>query len=299
MVDVTGVFEGGGVRAIALAGAAGAAMEAGLGFASAVGTSGGALVAATVMAGMSPADMRVAIGQIAWPQILERRIAGRFLGGVVNHLSILRRQGVDSGDRLERTVASLLGPVSSFGDLPPGALRLVTTDIRHGRGVTLPDDLRMYGYDPAGFPISRAVRMSSAVPFVFEPVSLEMPGFPRGLFADGAFAARFPTQIANGDRMMGFRIVPRGRHPHHEVRGPLSLAAAVMSAGMSAREHLPSSCPDLDATITVAVERSPLDFDMSRDEALALFDDGYQQAYDQLSLLSDLEAIPRVSDLGG
>ena len=287
-VPMVGVFEGGGVRAIALAGAASAAMDSGYHFESAVGTSGGAIVAATVMAGFTSDVMREGIERIDWPTLLVRPIGGRFLGGLANHLAIFRHHGVDSGERLEQVVADLLARhgVRTFGDLAPGSLRLVTTDIRHGRGVTIPDDLAAYGVDPRSFSIARGVRMSAAVPFVFEPVPLSRPGSAEGLFVDGAFAARFPAQVADRGRpVMGFRMVPRGRHPHHDVRGPLSLAAAVMSAGMTAREHLPSSCPDLDAVVTIAVERPPLDFDMSSRQALELFDDGYRQAADQLSHL--------------
>ncbi len=50
-MDIDGVFEGGGIRAIALAGAAVAAMDAGYPFRRAAGTSAGAMVASLVAAG--------------------------------------------------------------------------------------------------------------------------------------------------------------------------------------------------------------------------------------------------------
>ena len=51
---VIGVFEGGGIKGIALAGAAAAAMETGYVFDAVVGTSAGALVGSLIVAGYSP-----------------------------------------------------------------------------------------------------------------------------------------------------------------------------------------------------------------------------------------------------
>ena len=55
---VIGVFEGGGIKGIALAGAAAAAMEAGFRFEGVVGTSAGALVGSLVAAGYTSNELR-------------------------------------------------------------------------------------------------------------------------------------------------------------------------------------------------------------------------------------------------
>lgn len=55
---ITGVFEGGGVKGIALAGAAAAAMDDGYVFEQTVGTSAGAMVASLVAAGFGPGELR-------------------------------------------------------------------------------------------------------------------------------------------------------------------------------------------------------------------------------------------------
>ena len=57
--QITGVFEGGGVKGIALAGAAAAAMDDGYVFEQTVGTSAGAMVASLVAAGFGPGDLRL------------------------------------------------------------------------------------------------------------------------------------------------------------------------------------------------------------------------------------------------
>ena len=82
-MQIDGVFEGGGVRGIALAGAAAGAMDSGYEFHRVAGTSAGAL---------------------------------------------------------ERTWRGLLADkgVTTYADLPDGALQIVATDITHQRGVVLP-----------------------------------------------------------------------------------------------------------------------------------------------------------------
>ena len=56
-MEIDGVFEGGGVRGIALAGAAAATLDRGYSFHRAVGTSAGALVAALLVSGYGPDEL--------------------------------------------------------------------------------------------------------------------------------------------------------------------------------------------------------------------------------------------------
>lgn len=288
MSAVTGVFEGGGVKGIALAGAAAAAMDGGYRITAAVGTSAGALVASLVAAGYEPSALREVVRRMPWPRLPDRRLIARlpFLGP---HVALVTSLGLAKGDRLESEAFRLLARrgIRTFGDLPEGALRVVATDLSHGRGVVLPDDLPAFGIEPHRFPVARAIRASSAVPFFFEPVRLRNPSTgEQVLLADGALAARYPIQLADTDApTVGFRLRPAGDlHPHRTIRGPISLAGSVMMAGMSAREYLPSICRDLGCTITVQVDRPPLDFDLDAPTAVGMFDDAYRQASVTLGL---------------
>lgn len=293
MTDITGVFEGGGVKGIALAGAAAAALDHGYRFTAAVGTSAGGLVAALVAAGCGPDELERMICDIPWHLMLDRRPLGRvpMLGP---HLSMMVGGGMARGHRLERQVSTILAGrgVHDFGDLASGALRVVVTDLTHGRGVVLPDGLAEYGIDPVGFPVARAVRASTAVPFVFEPLMIRNPSTGENIvLADGSLAARFPIQlVAPGAPMVGFRLVPSdGNHQHHQIGGPFSLAAAVIAAGMTARESLPVLCREIGTTVNIEVDRPALDFDLSSEEAHTMFCHARRSAFDQLPLPS-LEA---------
>ena len=62
------------------------------------------------------------------------------------------------------------------------------------------------------------------------------------------------------------------------LAGAASLAAAVVSSGMAARQTLPILCNNLDRVVAIAVDRDPLDFNLTRREAGAMFDHGYATA---------------------
>lgn len=283
---VHGVFEGGGVRGIALAGAAAAALEHGLAFDRLAGTSAGALVAALVAAGYGPGELGDQVCQIDWPGLLDP-VPGRRLPFVGPHLALLLHNGLYRGDALEATWARLLARkgVRTFDDLPAGKLRVVATDLSHQVGVLLPDALRGLGHDPGQFPVARAARISAAVPFIFQPVELaDRVTGERVLLADGAMATNYPIRAVPRDRpVVGFRLRDeRAAHPHLPVRGPASLARAVALAGIRARYALPQPAGDATLTVEVPVDRD-LDFDVAPGRARAVFERGRGAAAAQLA----------------
>jgi len=292
--SVTGVFEGGGIRGIALTGAAAGALDLGYHFEHLVGTSAGAIVSSLVAVGYRSDELREAVIGVDWPAILGRRKA------LAKNLSMVLRLGFHSGARLEGELRRLLGGkgVKTFSDLPAGSLRVVATDLNHGRGVVLPDDLPRLGYDPATFPVAKAVLMSSSVPFVFQPVRLtDRTTGEELLLADGAMAARFPVQLVpRGPTSVGFRLrLPPDRHPHHTIRGPVSLAMAVIGAGITAREDLPPVCGPLDRLVEVEVDQDSLDFDVTPRRAEEIFEMGYQAATAQLRSPPGAQPLPPAS----
>ena len=282
---ITGVFEGGGVRGVAVAGAAAAALDAGITFDRTIGTSAGALVGSLVAAGYTAAELSKTVCSVTWPDLLDP-VRGASIPLIGKHLALVFRKGVFKGDRLERIWADLLAKkgVRVFGDLLAGALSVIVTDLNHTRGLSLPEALPRYGIDPTTFPVARAIRMSAAIPFLFTPVPLyDRVRHETVLIADGAMAANYPLGLADpSTRIIGFRLVGDDReHPHQKIAGPASLARAVVLSGIRARYSLPRYfIADSDA-IQVPVT-ADLDFDMDGDEARAAFDRAYQAAQIQL-----------------
>lgn len=274
-MDVNAVFEGGGVRGVALAGAAAAAIELGLRFRQVAGTSAGALVAGLVAAGFTADELADAVCATDWPDLLDP-VPGAWIPGIGRHLAMATRRGIYRGDRLEAVWGDLLARkgVRTFGDLAPDALLVVATDLSHARGLVLPRDLRRLGIEPASFSVARALRISASVPFLFRPVTLvDSRTGERVVLSDGAMTANYPVGIVRQDRpVVGFRLRPdlHGR-PHAAITGPFTLARAVVIAGIRARYCLPRP-GTADVTEVEVPVAADLDFDVSRDEARAVFD---------------------------
>lgn len=135
---MTGVFEGGGVRGIALAGAAAAALDKGYHFDHLVGTSAGAIVSSLLASGYDADELRSATAGVEWPLLAGRK------SGLRKNLAMVRRLGFHSGRRLEAVLRQLLDVkgIRRFGDLLDQSLRVVATDLNHGRGLVFPDALR-------------------------------------------------------------------------------------------------------------------------------------------------------------
>ena len=287
-VMVNGVFEGGGIRGLALAGAAAAALDHGYTFDHTVGTSAGAMVASLVSAGYTADELSSTVRAVDWPAMLDP-VPGLGIPLLGRHIALVFHRGMYRGSRLERVWSELLAEkgIETFGDLRSGALSVVVTDISHARGISFPRALALYGYEPAEFSVARAVRMSAAVPFMFKPVPLwDRRMNEQVLMSDGATAANYPVGLARPDRpVLGFRLeVDQDEHPHETVKGPASLARSIVLAGVRARYTLPR-VRESDAHVINVPVSMDLDFDISPDVARKAFDRGRDAAREQLDQL--------------
>ena len=298
-MKINAAFEGGGVRGVALAGAAAAALDLGLEFDRLVGTSAGALVASLLAAGYDSDELAQSVCAVDWPRLLEP-VPGAGIPWLGRHLALATRRGIYRSRRLQAVWGDLLAHhgVRTFADLRPGSLGIVVTDLSHSRGWVAPHGLSRYGHDPDDFLVARAVRMSAAVPFLFTPVTLvDRVTGEKVAMADGAMAANYPIGVIPRDRpIVGFRLVAdEDEHLHHQVGGPFSLAKSVVIAGIRARYSLPRSIDSGAAVIQVPVS-SDLDFDMSNRDAKRAFDRGRAEAAAQLAQLDLASLLDRRTD---
>jgi NTE family protein len=288
-MKVHGVFEGGGVRGVALAGAATAALDAGYEFDRVAGTSAGALVASLLAADYTADEIAGSVCETSWPELL-KPVFGSRIPGIGRHFAMLTRKGLYQSEKLEEVWGGLLARhhVATFGDLPRGRLSIVATDLTHSRGVLLPDALPEFGYEAEHFPVARALRMSAAVPFMFTPVPLtDRRTGDQLLMADGAMAANFPVGMVPRDRpVLGFRLAPDGDthdNDHLSVGGPFALARSVVVAGIRARYSLPRPA-EVGVTVLHVPVEGHLDFDMTGTEARRVFDRARREVASQLSV---------------
>src|SRR5204863_8257982 len=233
-----GVFEGGGVKGIAFAGALAAAdRELGVRqWVNVAGTSAGAIAACLVAAGYGAADLQKILLAASYRQFADYGPGGRLIGAPLN---ALRLRGFARGEYFkgwlrEQLAASPLGKSDpTFADLerddiPADAspehreraryrLRVIASDVSAGRMLVLPQDIE--GYEdadgnpltPDGLRVVDAVRMSMSFPFFFDPVTLHRDG-KEHLIVDGGLLSNFPVWLFDGKPIhrptFGFRLHP-------------------------------------------------------------------------------------------
>jgi NTE family protein len=214
------VFEGGGVKGIAFIGALKVMEEHGYQWERLAGTSAGSIVAALISAGYRSDELLDIFRQLNYLHFLRRKGMGRipFAGKLYG---LLVHEGIYSGDAIEEFVDGLLNRkgIRTFGDLPKHKLRVIASDITAGKMLILPDDLVDFDIDPCSFPIARAVRMSSSIPFFFQPAQVETQNQVHSI-VDGALLSNYPVwlfDVSGTPRWptIGFRL--HDMHPKKEL----------------------------------------------------------------------------------
>ncbi|MGK5068324.1 patatin-like phospholipase family protein [Janthinobacterium sp. RT4P48] len=229
-----GVFEGGGVRAAAHAGAYAAAKRAGVTFSRVAGTSGGSIVAALVAAGATPAYLRQHLQELDFLPLLDQpskkniffekklpfwaRVLKPFTWGDMRRLANVATYGglYDSkrlGDWIEQRLVELLRGNNSINKKPvlfselPLPLHVVATDFSNGQPKIWSSSTT------AEESVTLAVRYSCSIPFFFQPA-------PAGasIFLDGGAVSNLPAYVLNKQsqtsderdvltRILAFRLV--------------------------------------------------------------------------------------------
>ncbi len=206
--EADGVFQGGGVKGIALAGALEEFADSARHpdnyvdrWVQLAGTSAGAIIAAYLACGNSVADTGKLVAETDFTQFEDWGPGGELLGGAVN---LVLHHGLAHGrvflDWFRRqTEEQTFGAVESAGR----TLKLIATDITRREMLVLPGSLSNYRLDkdsgpidPQAFAVADAVRMSMSIPYFFQPVELfhVETGLPSTI-VDGGVLSNFPVWI--------------------------------------------------------------------------------------------------------
>jgi NTE family protein len=212
--EADGVFRGGGVKGIALAGA----LE---GFAkhpekpidswvNVAGSSAGAIIAAYLALGHSAEEMVALLTEVNFGEFADFPGGSKLLGVA----SLFRRHGMARGKFFESWFDEVLDgamfervkadPEPGMG--PDWRLKMVAVDVTNRRLLVLPNDLAGYRdpkgsapIDPDKFKISKAARISMSIPYFFEPVELIDPAGKPAVLIDGGTLSNFPVWIFDID----------------------------------------------------------------------------------------------------
>ncbi len=254
-----GVFQGGGVKGVGLAGAL-------LEFADRerhpesyvdewiqlAGTSAGAIVAAYLACGHSAQETAALIGQTDFASFEDWGPAGPVLSGGVN---LIRHHGLARGEVFRRWFAEQTAG-RTFADVQAAGrvLKVIATDITRREMLVLPDALGEYRapgseqpIDAASYRVADAVRMSMSIPYFFEPVTLvhHETGI-ESTIVDGGVLSNFPVWIFDvedrdpqrptfGFKLVGGRGLGGGLSEAEKAFGwPLRMGAEIVETAMDA-----------------------------------------------------------------
>lgn len=304
------VLSGGGVKGIGLVGAVVALKDAGYAIERISGTSAGSLVGAVVAAAeqhneLTSAQLKELALSVPYHKFRDSGPIER-IPMVGTAWGLLRETGIYRGDFAYDWIRSELKNlgVKTFGDLavvddrllPERRYRFVATvtDVTTGQLVRLPWDYRrVYGLDPDEQLVADAVRASMSIPFLFHPVTLKTAAGQPCTLVDGGVLSNFP--IDSFDRpdgaeprwpTFGVTVVPYLPAPSAEQLIPglgmlrcgeptfLESLLTTMLVGHD-QAHLSLPWVKVRAIQVDSTDVGVLDFDITRNEAEALYDKGY------------------------
>ncbi|MDP2712540.1 MAG: patatin-like phospholipase family protein [Solirubrobacteraceae bacterium] len=266
------VFEGGGVKGVAYVGALEVLDDNGvLGQVDAVaGTSAGAITAALVALGQTPAQLRATMLDLDFSKFED--------GGLEGPVRLVEHFGWYRGDAfkrwLEDIVATHLGsPGATFKQLAAtGApdLRIVTTDISS----QLPKVFSATSTPDVA--IADAVRMSMSIPLFFAAVRAA-----GSTYVDGGVVWNYPIGIfdtAHPDpRTLGLRLETAGPPPPPVDVDDLVVFVKLLYESLTAVQADVYKRTQADVERTIAIDDLGIvatDFAITREQKLALIDNG-------------------------
>lgn len=307
MKKCNAVLEGGGVKGIGHVGAVSYFQKDGYSFDNVAGSSAGAIVASLLVAGYTPKEMQEIMLDVDYLKFRQEDLLDYF-GNVGKFLSIVFDFGIYSSSYLERWLNDLLEAkhCTCFKDVKneDGTYRLqvTTSDLSEQELLILPQDLAKFNIDIDSFPIARAVRMSMSIPIFYEPYKLKdahgkihymvdgglLANYPIFLLDDGISTPRIPT--------FGFRFTSNdeeGKKNKQDCVNIVDYAKLIVSTLLDGNEnyHISKSKGDEDRTIFISSlisvdgekkKISTTDFEISKSESQALYNNGWYSAKDFL-----------------
>lgn len=241
------VFEGGGVKGIAFVGAIQETERRGFSFHQIAGTSAGSITASLLAAGYKGKELEELMDELSFLYFLNLNWIGKIplLGKIIN---IIVKDGIYNGINIEDWVGEKLKlkGVQTFGDLPEGKLKIIASDLTDGRILIIPDDLHRYNIEWKDFSIAKAVRMSSSIPYFFQPYIIKsrtrQSKIKKNYIVDGVLLSNFPVWIFDSATTprwptFGFRLRGSNAEKTLSIKGPITMLLAIFSTMMEAHDR--------------------------------------------------------------
>jgi NTE family protein len=256
MKPIRVAFSGSGFKVPAHAGALQAILDCGYRPIEVSGTSGGSICAALYACGMSAADMKQIALTHDWSDMMTFTPLSIFNLGYCNGKNLLSWMIQNTGGK-------------TFAELPIG-LTAVASNLANNRdfiwsAATTPDA-----------PVALAIRASTSIPFVFEPVR-----YQDAILQDGGMIDNIPVDKLVRDEVprIGIQLVSNDQPLKPNVKyGVGTLASRIIDLMLSACESAHVSIAQMAGAHMAFVETgyaSTLDRNMPIEIRQRLFNDGY------------------------
>lgn len=239
------VFEGGGVRGIAFIGAISEMERQGYRWERVAGTSAGSVVASLLACGYNAEELIRIMNSLDYSRLLGKTWL-HHLPLIGKAIPLLFRSGIYLNTPLEEHLTYWMKQkgVTTFGDLPKGKLKIIASDISSGKMLVLPDDLPRYHISPAKFPIAAAVRMSTTIPYFFQPYRWKTKVRRKPFYIlDGGLLSNYPIWIFDVEGRprwptFGFRLLgEQPITPFYDINGPFSMFRAMFQTMLRAHDQ--------------------------------------------------------------
>lgn len=287
------VFRGGGVKAVAYLGALEVLGAAGVlaKLKRAAGTSAGALVAALVAAGATPADLRRVVEHMPFSRFLGR---GGPFGWLEDGFRFVGRYGLNDGAAIERWFEICLASIGLPRGLTFAGLRalhridlsIIATDLSAG-------EPRVYDADKTPLTrIAEAARASCTIPFFFVPYVDENGHY----LVDGGYSWNYPVDLFDESKTeknwatLGLWVgAVKDFDPGPQaITGLRSYVSAMISFGEEAANATHISEADKPRTVFISsADISATDFDLTDHQIAALKQSGRDGAREWLAMRAE------------
>lgn len=291
LLNIDGVFEGGGVKGIAFVGAVCCLEERGYNFSRVAGTSAGSIIAALLAVGYTGDELKRIILDLDYSKLLDKKGFNR-IPLIGNEISILKNKGIYEGEYICRWLASLFEAKKKtrFKDVMANGnsrLKIIASDISKKEIVILPDDLIKYDIDPMEFEIWKAVRMSISIPLFFQPVKLKYKK-EYSFIVDGGLLSNFPVWIFDVSKIprwptFGFNLVDMKKNSAKEI-GFLNYITDLIETVVNKNEDVYVRDKDSVRIINIpTLGVGATQFSINKDMSNKLFVSGYESAKNFIS----------------
>jgi NTE family protein len=242
---------------------------------------------------LSDNDISILLYKQDYPELsLIRRDGEDFKGSrgnfLINLIAFSKKNAFMNGELLEKWVAQLLANkgIHTFNDLRGGIVdkvnprgykvRMTAVDANMGKVIVLPDDIAFYNIDPDKLEVAKAIRMSTCVPYAFEPVVLmkkENNHSKPHYILDGGVLDNFPVWLIDSTQLnniIGLKLESSESKELLEAENMLKKLLV-----LSHDTGVPKNSYNIDNIVHINTGNiSFLDFNISREEQDFLYKQG-------------------------